>query len=135
MVGAVELSVAFTNMVDLYLDSSNEDDIRKLALTGDKEGDLKGYAREALRLDPPFKGVYRELAILILLSGTNLCPLGTASADQLVEGLDVQKDGRVFLDIAAAGQNVGHPGNIVFICMLTCDTGASLPRSRDCECS
>lgn len=61
MIGAVELSVAFTNMTDLYLDSSNEDDIRKLALNGDKEGDLKGYAREALRLDPPFKGVYREL--------------------------------------------------------------------------
>jgi len=88
MIGAVELSVAFTNMTDLYLDSSNEDDIRKLALNGDKEGDLKGYAREALRLDPPFKGVYR-----------------TASADQLVEGLVIQKDGRIFLDIAAAGQN------------------------------
>jgi len=88
MVGAVELSVAFTNMVDLYLDSPNEDDIRKLALTGDKEGVLNGYAREALRLDPPFKGVYR-----------------TASSNQTADGLAVQKDGRVFLDILAAGRN------------------------------
>lgn len=48
MVGSVELSVACTNMVDLYLDSEHEDAIRNLALTGDKEGDLVGYAREAL---------------------------------------------------------------------------------------
>ncbi|KAJ3920728.1 linoleate diol synthase [Lentinula edodes] len=88
MVGSVELSVACTNMVDLYLDSEYEDAIRNLALTGDKEGDLVGYAREALRLDPSFKGVYR-----------------IASSDHNSDGLNIQKDGRVFLDIYAAGRN------------------------------
>ncbi|KAJ3859653.1 linoleate diol synthase [Lentinula novae-zelandiae] len=88
MVGSVELSVACTNMVDLYLDSEYEDAIRNLALTGDKEGELVGYAREALRLDPSFKGVYR-----------------IASSDHNSDGLNIQKDGRVFLDIYAAGRN------------------------------
>ncbi|KAE9389917.1 hypothetical protein BT96DRAFT_1066438 [Gymnopus androsaceus JB14] len=92
MVGAVELSVAFTNMVDLYLDSPNEDNICKLALTRDKEGVLNGYAREALRLDPPFKGVYR-----------------TVLSNQTADGLAIQKDGQVFLDILAAGRNVVQP--------------------------
>lgn len=70
--------------------------------------------------------------VLIVLFSTRS---GTASADQLVEGLVIQKDGRIFLDIAAAGQNVGQPVNIVFICMLTRATGTSLPQPRDCECS
>ncbi|KAJ4469566.1 linoleate diol synthase [Lentinula aciculospora] len=88
MVGSVELSVACTNMVNLYLDSQHEEAIRQLALAGDKEGELAGYAREALRLDPSFKGVYR-----------------IASSDHNVDGLNIQKDGRVFLDLYAAGQN------------------------------
>ncbi|KAJ3798492.1 linoleate diol synthase [Lentinula aff. detonsa] len=88
MVGSVELSVACTNMVNLYLDSEYEDVIRQLALNGDKGGELAGYAREALRLDPSFKGVYR-----------------IASSDHNADGLTIQKDGRVFLDIYAAGQN------------------------------
>ncbi|KAJ3767452.1 linoleate diol synthase [Lentinula raphanica] len=88
MVGSVELSVASTNMVNLYLDSEYESVIRKFALTGDKEGDLAGYAREALRLDPSFKGVYR-----------------IASSDHNADGLTIQKDGRVFLDLYAAGRN------------------------------
>jgi len=88
MVGSVELSVACTNMINLYLDSEYENVIRQLALNGDPKGDLGGYAREALRLEPPFKGVYR-----------------TASTDHNSDGLNIQKDGRVFLDIFAAGRN------------------------------
>ncbi|KAF5387399.1 hypothetical protein D9757_005780 [Collybiopsis confluens] len=88
MVGSVEVSVALTNMINLYLDSPFEDTIRQTALGGDIGGDLSGYAREALRLDPPFKGVYR-----------------TASDDHNTDGLTIHKHGRVFLDILAAGQN------------------------------
>ncbi len=78
MVGSVELSVALTNMINMYLDSEHEDTIRRLSST-DAKSDLGGYARETLStlscnlpliyllvpccnlgLNPPFKGVYRE---------------------------------------------------------------------------
>ena len=48
MVGSVELSVAFTNMINMYLDSPHEEEIRRFA--GDGKADLGGYARETLSM-------------------------------------------------------------------------------------
>ncbi|KAJ7898460.1 linoleate diol synthase [Mycena leptocephala] len=82
-----ELSLGLVNMVNLYLGSDNDQSIRSLATTS---GDLKGYAYEAQRLDPPFRGVYR-----------------IASEPLTVANLKFNKDDRVFLDIAAANLNDG----------------------------
>jgi len=84
MVGSVELSLAFTNAANLYLGSGNEEKLFSVAT--DQKTSLNGYALEALRLDPPFQGVYR-----------------TASNDQTLSGLNLSKDTRVFLDVATAG--------------------------------
>ncbi|KAJ7281406.1 linoleate diol synthase [Mycena rebaudengoi] len=83
MVGStVELSLALINMVNMYLGSDKDSEIRSSAATSD----LSGYAHEALRLDPPFQGVYR-----------------IPSEDVAVGDISFTKGSRVFLDISAAG--------------------------------
>jgi len=57
MVGAVELSLAFTNTVNLYLGSSTQDNLCSLAT--DRQNSLEAFVLEALRLDSPFRGEYR----------------------------------------------------------------------------
>ncbi|KAJ6581524.1 linoleate diol synthase [Mycena capillaripes] len=87
MVGStVELSLGLTNMVNLYLGSDNDQSIRSLAA----KGDLKGYAHEAQRLAPPFRGAYR-----------------IATETATVANLYLNKDERVFLDMVAASLNGG----------------------------
>jgi len=81
----VELSLALTNMIELYLDSKEETQIRSSISSSDGKAVLDGYAHEALRLDPPFQGVYR-----------------VATKDQEIRGFAIKKDDRVFLDIAGA---------------------------------
>ncbi|ESK84894.1 heme peroxidase [Moniliophthora roreri MCA 2997] len=87
MVGAVpELALALTNMINLILDSPQEDVVR--GLVNDANANLAVYAKESLRMDPPFKGVFRV--------GTN---------DQTISGLSLSKGSKTFLDIATACQN------------------------------
>jgi cytochrome P450 len=87
MVGStVELSLGLVNMVNLFLGSDSVASIQALATTGD----LKGYALEAQRLDPPLRGVYRVV-----------------SEDVTVAGVKFEKDTRVFLDVGTANVNSG----------------------------
>ncbi|GLB41915.1 putative animal haem peroxidase [Lyophyllum shimeji] len=86
MVGStVELSLALTNMVNLYLSSEHEEGLRASAKATDGKSPFDGFVYEAFRLDPPFQGVYR-----------------TATKDHAVGDLSVKKDIRVFLDVAEA---------------------------------
>ncbi|KAJ7442287.1 linoleate diol synthase [Mycena latifolia] len=86
MVGSTaEFSLSLINMVNLYMGSDNDKQIRASATTS---GDLKGYVHEALRLDPPFQGVYR-----------------IASEDLTVANVKFNKDERIFLDVGAASLN------------------------------
>ncbi|KAF7356580.1 Heme peroxidase [Mycena venus] len=67
MVGStVELSLGLVNMVNLFVGSESQQAIQSLGTSGD----LKGYALEAQRLDPPFRGVYRTMPRLFLDIGT-----------------------------------------------------------------
>ena len=86
VVANAELSLASVNMVDLFLDKADE--IQPLATSKDT-AKLQGYVYEALRLAPPFAGVYR-----------------VAAADQSLAGRDLKKGDRVFLDIFAANHKV-----------------------------
>ncbi|KAF8316120.1 heme peroxidase, partial [Clavulina sp. PMI_390] len=59
---------------------------------------LMGYVREALRLDPAVPGIYRKTKAISTLAGNNL-----------------DKDQRVYLDLAAIGQNeaaFASPANV-----------------------
>ncbi|KAJ7698801.1 linoleate diol synthase [Mycena metata] len=86
MVGSTaELSLSLINMVNLYLGSDNDQSVRDLSTNS---GDLNGYAFEAQRLDPPFKGVYR-----------------VASEDVTVATRKFNKGDRVFLDISTTNLN------------------------------
>lgn len=76
-----ELSLALTNAVNLYLGSEQEVTIR--TLSGDAKASLDGYVYEALRLDPPFEGVYRTAA-------------------KPIDALGIKANDRVFLNIAVA---------------------------------
>jgi hypothetical protein len=82
---SVELTLATTNIVNLYLDDEHIKDIAAIAKATDKKAELDVYVLEALRLCPPFPGVYR-----------------TSSKDQTVNGKEYKKDDRVFLDTAAS---------------------------------
>lgn len=87
MVGAsVELSLSLTNMVNLYLGSDKQAQITALAKNPDSS--LKGYVYEALRIDPPFEGVYR-----------------ISTKDQTIAGQTVNKNDRIFVDIGTANLN------------------------------
>ncbi|KAG6844776.1 hypothetical protein H0H87_003894 [Tephrocybe sp. NHM501043] len=90
----VELSLALTNAINLYLGSDHDAAISKVARTpGEAKTPLDGFVYEALRLDPPFQGVYR-----------------TATKDHAVGSLTVKEGDRVFLDEAVfASANVIDP--------------------------
>jgi cytochrome P450 len=88
MVGSTELTLALTNMVNLYLDTDYESDVRRLATSSTVKAGLEGYAYEALRLDPPFRGVYR-----------------VASKNGVINGQNLTTEQRVFLDISSANRS------------------------------
>ncbi|GBE86547.1 Linoleate 10R-lipoxygenase [Sparassis crispa] len=90
LVGAtVEMSQAMVNVVNFYLDPSKPGDVSTLAskvkLDGNDEALLQGLVNEALRLDPPSRGAYRE-----------------AAKTSVVGGKPVQLGECVFVDIADA---------------------------------
>ncbi|KAF5383694.1 hypothetical protein D9615_003624 [Tricholomella constricta] len=86
MVGStVEISLALTNMVNLYLGSDKDAELRRLANATDTKNLLDGFVYEALRLDPPLQGVYR-----------------IATKDHAVGNLSVKNGDRIFLDVAQA---------------------------------
>ncbi|KAG5723411.1 Psi-producing oxygenase C [Termitomyces sp. T112] len=85
----VEVSLALTNAVNLYLGSEYEATIHSAAKSNDSKA-LSGFAYEALRLDPPFQGVYR-----------------TVKKDHFVGSLSLMEGDRVFLDIKAANLDGG----------------------------
>ncbi|KAJ2918617.1 hypothetical protein MD484_g1803, partial [Candolleomyces efflorescens] len=93
VVANAELSLGITNAVDLFLEKVKE--LQPLAASKDIAG-LRGYAYEALRLAPPFAGVYR-----------------VSSADQTVSGQSFKKGDRIFVDIQEAnskrGPDAEHP--------------------------
>ncbi|RDB20840.1 Linoleate 10R-lipoxygenase [Hypsizygus marmoreus] len=82
---AVELSIALTNMVNLYLGSEQDAAIRGIVKGADSKAKLDGFVSEALRLDPPLQGVYR-----------------TAAKEHTVGTLSIKKGDRVFLNVAGA---------------------------------
>jgi len=87
LVGAsVELSQSIINVVNHYLDQPEV--VRQLRASDPKNPALEGYIYEAMRIDPPFRGVYRE----------SLC-------DQTVGHLSVSKGQRVFVDLAHASHD------------------------------
>ncbi|KAJ7577084.1 linoleate diol synthase [Mycena floridula] len=81
--GSVELSLMLTNSVNVYLNSDKQG---QLCSSIKGKNAIEGYASEALRLDPPFQGVYR-----------------TSVKDVSLPGLNVPKNTRVFVDVAGAG--------------------------------
>ncbi|KAI6113067.1 heme peroxidase [Pisolithus sp. B1] len=91
MVGTtVELSLALTNVVNLLLTSEENATFRTQARSVDTKdlGALEAYVIEALRLDPPFAGVYRNV-----------------KKDKSVGSLNAKEGERLFLDIAGANLN------------------------------
>jgi len=100
---SVELTLATTNIVNLYLDPKYVKDITAIAKATDKKAELDAYVIEALRLHPPFPGVYR-----------------TSSKDQTVNGKEFKKDDRVFLNTKASNVD-----DTVFKNPETIDTGRS----------
>ncbi|KAI6023916.1 hypothetical protein PISMIDRAFT_470487 [Pisolithus microcarpus 441] len=91
MVGTtVELSLALTNVVNLLLVSEENATFRTQARSVDTKdlGALEAYVIEALRIDPPFAGVYRNV-----------------KKDKSVGSLNVKEGERLFLDIAGANLN------------------------------
>ncbi|KAL4078615.1 heme peroxidase [Scleroderma yunnanense] len=90
MVGAtVELSLALTNVVNLLI-SEEHGTFQAQARSVDTKDitGLDAYVVEALRIDPPFAGVYR-----------------TATKEHTVGSLSVREGERLFVDIASANQN------------------------------
>ncbi|KAF8159445.1 linoleate diol synthase [Crassisporium funariophilum] len=81
----VELVLATTNAVNMYLGSEEVAKITAIATSSNPKDQLHGYVHEALRLDPPFQGVYR-----------------VSNKDQTVNGQEFKKHDRVFLDTATA---------------------------------
>jgi len=87
LVGAsVELSQSIINVVNYYLDKDHV--VNQLRASDAKNPALEGYIYEAMRIDPPFRGVYRESLI-----------------DQTVGSLTLSKGQRVFVDLANASQD------------------------------
>jgi len=75
---------ALTNAVNLYLGSSHDADVRAIAAKASRS-QLDAYAHEALRVDPPFQGVHR-----------------VSKKDQTISSHAIQKNERLFLDVANA---------------------------------
>ncbi|KAI9456900.1 linoleate diol synthase [Russula earlei] len=87
LIGAsIELSQSIINVVNFYLD---QPDVVSIICASDANNPaLEGYIYEALRIDPPFRGVYRE-----------------SLADQNVGSLPLVKGQRVFVDLAHASRD------------------------------
>ncbi|KAH9986089.1 linoleate diol synthase [Russula compacta] len=87
LIGAsVELSQSIINIVNFYLDQPNV--VGQLKASDPKNPALEGYIYEAMRIDPPFGGVYRE-----------------SLADQSVGNLTFSKGQHVFVDLANASRD------------------------------
>ncbi|KAI9449938.1 linoleate diol synthase [Lactarius psammicola] len=87
LVGAsVELSQSIINVVDFYL--GHPDVVEQLRAADAKNPALEAYIYEAMRIDPPFRGVYRESMV-----------------DQTVGSLTFFKGQRVFVDLAHASHD------------------------------
>jgi len=87
LIGAsVELSQSIINVVNFYLDQPNV--VSQLRAADAKNPDLEGYIYESMRIDPPFRGVYRESLV-----------------DQSVGSLSFFKGQRVFVDLAHASHD------------------------------
>ena len=56
---SVELFIATTNAFNLYLDTEHEGGLVQVSKAGDRDT-LSGYVYEALRVDGPFRGVFRS---------------------------------------------------------------------------
>ncbi|KAJ8594598.1 putative linoleate diol synthase [Rhizopogon salebrosus TDB-379] len=87
----VDMSLALTNVVNQLLDSRKNSTIASQAVKNLHTEDtysLTGYVLEALRIDPPFTGVYR-----------------IAKQDGTVASLTIRQGERLFLDVAAANMN------------------------------
>ncbi|KAI0046507.1 linoleate diol synthase [Auriscalpium vulgare] len=82
----VEFSQNLLNIVNFYVDEKNVG--AKLSAVAAKDSPLDGYIYEALRIDPPFRGVYR-----------------VAVVDQIVGTLAVKAGQKVFLDLANASRD------------------------------
>lgn len=83
-----ELSLALTNMLNLYIGSNHGTDIATLATSSDVKDKLHGYVYEALRIAPPFRGVYR-----------------TCKENKQVLDFSAQANDRIFLDVYRANTN------------------------------
>ena len=84
--------LAMINMVDLYLDLGEP--IRASLTSGNPKDNsimeqLEAFAREAMRLDPPFAGVYRE-----------------ARDDKIIADVRYAVNERLFLSVAKANRDV-----------------------------
>ncbi|KAH8992739.1 linoleate diol synthase [Lactarius deliciosus] len=87
LVGAsVELSQSIINIVNFYLDKP--DVVKQLKAADAKNPALEAYIYEAMRIDPPFRGVYRD-----------------SLADQTVGSITYFKGQRVFLDLTHASHD------------------------------
>jgi cytochrome P450 len=87
LVSTVELSLALTNVVHVLFGSQQHATLQGLAKAESKSS-LDGFIHEALRLDPPFQGVYR-----------------TALKSQELRGLSITEGERIFVDIAEANRD------------------------------
>jgi len=82
---SVELTLATTNIVNLYLDTEHVKNVAAIAKATDKKAELDVYVLEALRLHAPFPGVFR-----------------ISTKDQTVNDKEFKKDDRVYLDTEAS---------------------------------
>ncbi|KAG1742705.1 heme peroxidase [Suillus paluster] len=92
LVGAtVEMSLALTNVVNQLLDSEKDSNVTMQAANRMDTNDLSSlttYINEALRIDPPFAGVYR-----------------VAKEDETIVSLTFKRGERLFLDVATANMD------------------------------
>ncbi|KAJ8521263.1 hypothetical protein ONZ45_g2030 [Pleurotus djamor] len=88
MVSTVEMSLALTNVMNVYLDTEHEAPLQTLLQSTEPKASVDAYILEAFRLDPPFRGIYR-----------------TANKDHAIGTMSVSSESRVFLDIMSANLN------------------------------
>lgn len=95
----VELSQASVNVVNYYLDPEKPTDVQTLvsksaSLNLKDEATLQGFVLEALRLDPTFRGVYREVLHDVKVSQGQL----KAKTRVLVDVSAANVSGHIFTD-------------------------------------
>lgn len=90
VVTSIELPLAITNVINVFIGAPNEAEIIALAKSNDAKSSekLSAYILEALRIDPPLRGVYR-----------------TAIANHNIGQSSFPAKGKIFLDLAAANRN------------------------------